>query len=158
MEGIREYLVSVTAAALLCGIIRSLAGEKGGSGGLLRLICGIFLALTVIRPLKELDLSNIPILPADLMAEAQSVSAQGAEYTREASELIIKQRCEAYVLDKARELEAQIRVEIELSREGDPIPVSSRVTGELSPYAKGKLSSILKTDLGIPEEDQQWNR
>ena len=158
MEGIREYLVSVTAAALLCGIIRSLAGEKGGSGGLLGLICSIFLALTVIRPLKELDLKDISILPADLMAEAQSVSAQGAEYTREASEQIIKQRCEAYVLDKARELEAQIRVEIELSREGDPIPVSSRVTGELSPYAKGKLSRILKTDLGIPEEDQQWNR
>ena len=158
MEGIREYLVSVTAAALLCGIIRSLAGEMSGSGGLLVLICGIFLALTVIRPLKELDLKDISILPADLMAEAQSVSAQGAEYTREASEQIIKQRCEAYVLDKARELEAQIRVEIELSREGDPIPVSSRVTGELSPYAKGKLSRILKTDLGIPEEDQQWNR
>ena len=158
MEGIREYLISVTAATLFCGILRSLAGEKGSSAGLLRLICGIFLALTVIKPLKELDLKDISILPTNLLTEAQSVSAEGIDDTREATSRLIKERCEAYILDKARELNANIYVDIGLSREGEPIPVSSAITGNLSPYAKNQLSRILKTDLGIPEEDQRWNR
>lgn len=156
MESIREYLISVTAAALLCGIVKSLAGEKGNIGGLMSLICGIFLAVTVIRPLKEIRLADLAPLSSDFLTEARAVSDEGADYARQAMARHITEECEAYILDKAQTLGADIRVEIQVSREGSPIPVSSVISGRLSPYAKNQLKRILETDLGIPEEDQQW--
>lgn len=156
MDGIREYLISVTAAAVLCGILKSLIGEKGNSAAHVRLICGIFLALTVIRPLKELNLRDFSLLPAGLMEEARATSGEGEEYTRQAKEDLIKQQCEAYILDKAQTLEASIQVEILISQEGEPIPAGSIITGNLSPYARNQLSKTLEKDLGIPQEDQKW--
>ncbi|MBR6596043.1 MAG: hypothetical protein IKK72_05690 [Oscillospiraceae bacterium] len=156
MDGIREYLISVTAAALLCGILKSLMGEKGSSAALVRLICGIFLALTVIRPLKELNLQDLSLLPTGLLEEARATSGEGEEYTRLAKEDLIKQQCEAYILDKAQTLEASIQVEILISQEGDPIPAGSIITGNLSPYARNQLSETLTEELGIPQEDQKW--
>lgn len=156
MDGIREYLISVTAAAVLCGILKSLIGEKGNSAALVRLICGIFLALTVIRPLKELNLRDFSLLPVGLLEEARATSGEGEEYTRQTKEALIKQQCEAYILDKAQTLEASIQVEIQISVEGEPIPVASIITGNLSPYARNQLSKTLKEELGIPQEDQKW--
>lgn len=156
MDGIREYLISVTAAALLCGILKSLMGEKGNSAALVRLICGIFLALTVIRPLKELNLQDFSLLPTGLLEEARLTSGEGEEYTRQAKEDLIIQQCEAYILDKAQTLEASIQVEIQISQEGEPIPAGSIITGNLSPYARNQLSKTLEEDLGIPQEDQKW--
>ena len=156
MDGIREYLISVTAAAVLCGILKSLMGEKGNSASLVRLICGIFLALTVIRPLKELTLTDISLLPSGLMAEARATSGEGVDYTRQTKADLIKQQCEAYILDKAQTLGAGIQVEIRISEDGEPIPVASMITGNLSPYAKNQLSSTLEKDLGISQEDQKW--
>ena len=156
MDGIREYLISVTAAALLCGILKSLVGEKGNSAALVRLICGIFLALTVIRPLKELNLQDFSLLPTGLLEEARLTSGEGEEYTRQAKEDLIIQQCEAYILDKAQTLEASIQVEIQISQEGEPIPAGSIITGNLSPYARNQLSKTLEEDLGIPQEDQKW--
>ena len=156
MDGIREYLISVTAAALLCGILKSLMGEKGNSAALVRLICGIFLALTVIRPLKELNLNDFSLVPTGLLEEARLTSGEGEEYTRQAKEDLIIQQCEAYILDKAQTLEASIQVEIQISQEGEPIPAGSIITGNLSPYARNQLSKTLEEDLGIPQEDQKW--
>lgn len=156
MEGIREYLISVIAAALLCGILKSLVGEKGSISGLLRLICGIFLALTVIRPLKDFSLTDFSPLSSDLMNEARSASDEGVDYARQAIARHISEACEAYILDKAQTLGAHIRVEIQVSGDSTPVPVSCEISGELSPYARNQLKQILEKDLGIPEEDQKW--
>ena len=156
MEGIREYLISVTAAALVCGIVKSLTGEKGSIRGILGLICGVFLSLTVIRPLKDISLQDFPHLPDDMMLQAQSFSEEGVDYAKQAMARHISESCEAYILDKAQALGADIQVDISVSRDTSPIPVSSMISGELSPYARNQLKQILKTDLGIPEEDQQW--
>ena len=156
MDGIREYLISVTAAALLCGILKSLMGEKGSSAALVRLICGIFLALTVIRPLKELTLTDISLLPSGFLTEARATSGKGVEYTRQTRADLIKEQCEAYILDKAKTLGASIQVEIGISEAGEPIPAGSIITGNLSPYARNQLSNALEKDLGIAQEDQKW--
>ena len=43
MESIRDYLLSVTAAALICGIISSLTGKSSNIPKVLKLLCGLFL-------------------------------------------------------------------------------------------------------------------
>ena len=157
MEHIREYLISVTAAALLCGILQSLAGQKSSNTGLLKLICGIFLSLTVIRPLADIRLEEFEIWTRQIHADAESAVAEGANYAKQAMIRQIKEQSEAYILNKAASYGSTVSAEVTV--EGDPpLILSCTIQGNLSPYAQKQLSRILEEDLGIREEDQRWIR
>lgn len=156
MEHIWEYLLSVTAAALLCGILQSLTGEKGSTAGIIRLICGIFLALTVIRPIADIQLQEFSFLPSDVMEDAQIAVQEGEDYANAAKARLIKEQAEAYILDKARLYGAEITADVTLSQDDPPVPVGCNISGALSPYAKQQLKGLIADELGIPEEDQQW--
>ena len=155
MEHIREYLLSVTAAALVCGMIRSLAGEKGSIGGLVRLLCGIFLSLTVIRPLADIRLQEFSFFADEILDDARSAAEEGTDYAYSAMARHIKESCEAYILDKALLYDAHITAEVEIGGE-TPVPVGCTIRGELSPYARQQLSRMLEDEIGIGEEDQHW--
>ncbi len=156
MEHIREYLISVTAAAILAGIIRSMAGEKGSTAGILRMVCGIFLAFTVMGPFTDIQLQDSSLLHLDVMDHAGAAVEDGLDYAQRAMARLIKTRTEAYILDKALAFQAQITVEVSVSDDETPIPIACTVTGNLSPYAKKQLMRIIESDLGIPKEAQQW--
>lgn len=155
MDMMREYLLSVTAAAMLCGILRQLMGEKGTTAALIRLLSGIFLSVTVISPLMQLNLGELPFDPEAFLSDAREAAEDGADYARSAMARHIKEKTEAYILDKAASLDAQITVEICV--EGDPpVPVACTLRGRSSAYAKRQLSNLLRQELGIREEDQHW--
>ena len=155
MIQIREYLISVTAAAVFCGILKSIAGEKGSMAGLLRLLCGVFLALTVIRPMADIRLEEWEFFTDQLQAEADRAVAEGEDYGKQALARRIKEEAETYILDKAQAFSGSITAEIYVN--GDPpVPVACTIRGEYSSYVKQELSTILETDLGIAKEDQRW--
>ena len=54
MEVIREYILSVTAASIISGILTVLLDKKGTAGAMGKMFCGVFLAITLIRPLGDL--------------------------------------------------------------------------------------------------------
>ena len=72
MEGVREYLLSVTAGAILCGILGSLVGEKGAFSELYKLISGLILCFLVLSPLVNIELSDFTQFADDLRAIRQS--------------------------------------------------------------------------------------
>lgn len=155
MLHIREYLISVTAAALLCGILQAVVGQKSSGAGLLKLISGIFLALTVIRPLADIRLEEFALLTQDIQSDSAAAVTQGADYARQATARQMKEQLEAYIQEKAGSMDVTVTADVTL--EGDP-PMIGKCTlqGSFSPYAKRQLSRMLQQDLGIPEEDQQW--
>lgn len=155
MEHIREYLISVTAAALLCGIIQSMAGEKGRSAGILRLVCGIFLALTVIRPVARIQLREFSLMTSEITEQAQAAAAEGEDYAKRALSRHISEQTEAYILDKAKTYGAEISAEITVAGE-QPVPVAVAIRGQFSPYARRQLCELIESELNIPEEDQTW--
>lgn len=156
MEGIREYLLSVTAAALLCGIVQSFVGEKGSTAGILRLICGIFLCCTVMRPVVRIQLGDFADLTSEILLEANSAASEGADYARQAKSRLIKEEAEAYILDKARVYGAHIRAEVTLTGDDPPMPQGCVISGAVSPYARQQLMEIMESELGIPEENVKW--
>lgn len=156
MEAAGRYIVSVSAAAILCGILKSILPSKGTHAAILRLVSGIFLSLVTIQPLAHVDLVALPAISDAYVSEAQSAAAQGEFQSRRAAADIIKAQAEAYILDKARLLHGELTVEVTLSDGEPPIPVSVRLTGSISPYAKSRLSAILQEDLGISKENQIW--
>lgn len=155
MTAIREYLLSVTAAAVLCSIVNSLAARTGTASGAVKMLTGIVLALAVISPLMNISLDSVNTFADGVEAEADAVVASGENYAQEAMADIITTRVQAYILDKAKALGAQIEVTVQLDRSN--MPAGATISGSVSPYARKALSEIIAQDLGIPTEAQIWN-
>lgn len=158
MEGVREYLLSVTAGAMLCAILTGLVGEKGALSGLHRLICGLFLCFTVIAPLAQVKISDFSDLAGDILGEGQQIAREGEESSREALRHIITDETRAYIMDKARSYGANVEVRISLSHDDPPVPVGCTISGAVSPYVRQQLTKVLISELGIPEENLTWTQ
>ena len=156
MDWIRQYLLQLLAAGLIAGGVRRLLPEKGTAATMGRLLTGLFLAFTVISPLKSLTLSPWEAGLEALQQQADAAVQTGTETARQALRAGIKQRTEAYILDKAAAYGCQITVEVSLSEEPIPVPVSVRIQGNVAPYARGQLENMLTGELGIAKEAQQW--
>lgn len=156
MDAIRNQLLGIVAAAIICGIVTRLLGEKGTQGALAKMICGLFLMFTVIRPIADLRIGNITDIADWYSAEADQAVSAGTSMTRNALRESIKAQSEAYILDKAEQMNAELTVRIELSGDDIPIPQSIRLTGKVSPYSKNRLQTIIEEDLGIDKEHQEW--
>lgn len=156
MEWLGRYILSVTAAALLLSILQVVAGKKGTHAALLRLIGGLFLAFTVIAPVANIELDRVLDFPRDFAVQGSAIAQQGQTISQDQLCGIIKERCEAYILDKALALQAQLQVEVILSQDEMPVPSSVRLQGSISPYAKQALQQWLHSDMAIPKEHQIW--
>lgn len=156
MESIEKYLLSVTAAAVICAVVTTLLGKKGTVATVGKLICSIFLALTVISPWASVQLGDLDSYFGSLSFDASSAVQSGQSAARDALRAGIKERTEAYILDKATALSAALTVEVTLSEEDPPVPCAAKLTGAVSPYAKFQIQSYLSDELGIPKEAQTW--
>lgn len=152
----RHYMIAVTAAAIICGIAKSICNEKTVSGAVLRLLAGIVMTVTVLSPVVRLDLNDLPLLSEDLLAKSKSAAAAGEEMASAEMDAIIKDRTQAYILDKAAEFGASLQVEIWIPKDGSHRPESVILQGSISPYAKSRLESIIEEDIQIAKEKQQW--
>ena len=156
VDGIRQYVISLTSASVICAMITALFPGKGASAKLVKLISGVLLCLIALQPFSRLDIGEyLNRWKFDLQA-GEEASSDGENLAREARSKLIKERCEAYILDKANELGLQITVEIELNDDAIPKPRLSIIRGNVSPYAKVQLQQILSNDLGIAKENQIW--
>lgn len=156
MEALRQYFVAVTAAAIICGIAKSIGNEKTTSGAMLRLIAGIAMTITVISPVVRLDIGSLPELADNLAEEAGVAAAVGEEMAVSEMNTIIIKQVEAYILDKAAMFGASLRVEIFMPEDGSYQPEYVILRGAISPYGRTRLETIIAEDLRISKENQQW--
>ena len=150
MNGLTQYILTVVAAAMLVGILQSLAGQ-GTMGTLTKLLGGGFLALTMLSPVLKLEIPDPAEWFSDAVMDGESMAAEGTAMAADAKEDIIRSQVEAYILDKAG---VDLAVSVELDAAGVPCGVT--LTGDISPPAKAKLSRVLAEELGLGEEVQQW--
>lgn len=156
MDSIKNYLISVIAAAIISGIATSIVGKKGTVGSVTKLITGLFLIITVISPWKKLPTDALSKLFPDDTAQASDVVAHGEITAKNEMAAIIKSQLEAYILDKASLMDLDIEVQITMSGTQPPTPESVAIKGVVAPYGKQRLEQILCNDLGIAKENQFW--
>lgn len=157
MGGLRDYLIGVISAAMICTVVMRLVRNYDTLGKIAKLMCGIFITYTVLSPLPAFDLSDLSGIASRYTAEAQEAADEGVQISQDALRQSIKERTEAYILDKAKSLEADLRVEVELSKDEIPVPKTVSIFGKTSPYAKKKLSSMIAEEIGVEMENQKWN-
>lgn len=156
MDGLGRYILSVVSAAVISGILTSMVSPKGTVGALIRMMCGLFLAFTVIAPVGNLDYDVLTTFSDAYFEEGVAAASQGEKRTREATAELIKQKTEAYILDKAAELQVEITVEVTVSDSGDPVPEEVIIRGDPAQQEKRLLQEMIATELGIPKEHQRW--
>lgn len=154
MESLSRYILSVIAAAFLVSMLTALVGKKGSAGAILKLTGGLFLTFTLLNPLVDLDFSGISGFFEEYSVTAEAEAAGGEAMAREEYRTIIKDKLEAYILDKAKELGLAVTAKVTLDADG--IPTAVTVSGAASPYAKAQLQQMIVRDLGIAKEDQLW--
>jgi len=154
MAALGEYIVSVAVTALLTGIISGFL--KGTSGEkIVRLICNLVLLLAVLRPVMQWNMRKMPDA-AFFFPDGSRLVLDGRGSSRNALEDIIKQKSEAYILDKAAAMGLEITAKVGLSSDDPPVPVWVEISGTVSPYMKLRLEEMILEDLNISKENQVW--
>lgn len=153
MDVFKDYLLSVTAAAVLCGIIKEWVGKTSSASGLIKILSGIFMACTLIAPLHIMDFSELAYSGQSFAAEAEAAASIGKEMAFSEIHTVIKSKSETYILDKAAEMGVDVNVVVTVE---DLAPSAVLIQGAVSPYAKSNLSEWIVEQLGIPKEEQTW--
>jgi hypothetical protein len=156
LEKLGQYALSVISAAVILSILQSLVQKSSCSGTLLRLIGGIFLTFTVLKPIAAINLDSVLEIPWDYVEQGDYFAEQGAAKSYEQMEAIIKQQCEAYIGDKAQTCNAQLEISVTLTEDDIPKPSSVTLSGSVSPYQKQILKYWLEEELGIQGANQIW--
>ena len=155
MEHIRQYLLSLLTAAVICAIALRVGPKSGTNNSILKLLTGIFLSITVISPLARIKLQDIDYDLTAFRADAQQIVDQAYDDKNSQLRGIITQQLEAYILDKADSFGVTMQAQIALDQDGNT-PDSITIQADISPYIKSQMQQIIADDLGIPKEDQIW--
>ena len=149
MSGVSGYLMRLICSAIVCALIGAI---DGNSQGIRRLIAGLFMTLTVLTPMGDLELPSLD--PDGFRAEAQSAVRDGTAQAKEMREGIISEAYAAYIWSKADEMGLELEIQLELNEE--ELLQSVVLTGLASPLERQRLTNAIVQDLGVGKEDVTW--
>ncbi|MCL2843062.1 MAG: hypothetical protein FWE28_06280 [Oscillospiraceae bacterium] len=158
-ELIRTWLLGLTAAAFLTTIAMTLT-PKGRPRAVVGLVSGLVTIVALIAPIVEFDFHayarDTSGFEAQLEAQLEEMEAAQERLTS----LLISQRSQAYIWDKAERLGlGHLTVEVATTQGADGWPVPDRVwvVGAVSPGDRQILSEFLTDTFGIPVNRQYWS-
>ncbi len=155
MEDLRQYILSLIGAALICCVVQNLIATSSSSKEVVHIICGVFMAITALSPIVKIEIPDLTSYIQPFFSTATEISNNAAESSREDMAVIIKKETRAYILEKADSYNMDIDVEVDLDEER-LVPDGITITGSVSPYDKVLLSDFIRKTFDIPEGQQQW--
>lgn len=159
MELVRNWLIGVTAAALVVALADSLAPD-GAVKKIGKLTGGLLLAVAILQPLVGLDYASMSGILTNYRMEAEGYSSALETENMRLVKTIIEEQTGAYIQDKAAELGAECAAEVtcQADDDGNSYPASVIVYGELTQAQENALRRTIEGDLAIPEQNQQYER
>lgn len=157
MAAVREWLLSLVAAALLCALADALM-PKGAVRRVGRLVCGLVLLAAILSPAVRLDVAGGQRWLEDYLASVDRRTAELRETVDSQRKVIIEQEYAAYIVDKAAELglSCSVRVTCRDGEEGLYLPERVEITGTFSDSARAGLARCIAEELGVPETEQRY--
>lgn len=154
IESIRNYIIAVISAAIICTIIIKITENRGSISMLMKILTGIFLATTVFSPIVNISFMPLSEYFEDIQTDASFFSTAGVLDAHKEKEALIKKRLETYIVDKANAMNFRLEAQVKLNEE--LIPVSVTLQANASPYYRKEIETYITDMLGIPKEGQQW--
>ena len=152
----RGFLLALTAAAVVVSLLQSLL-PKGTARRIAVFAGGLVMILAVMSPLMDLNEHTLTRIISDVLVEHEAMETGIRTENREVLSSIIKDRTEAYILDKAEESGLSLQVEVELDESDYPCPIGVKLKGEYTDDQRKHLTAVIEHDLGISEDSQQWD-
>lgn len=149
---LRGWLMSVIAASLVLSLLNSLLPE-GTVRTVARMTGGLILLLVLLRPLTNLDLSELNLSYGDC---TQRINEQISGYQQENEvqmRTLIEEKTGAYIQDKAKQLGLACFLAV-TAEEKDGIVTPVSVTLDIA--RNQALSDYMTSELGISSENQHW--
>jgi len=156
MDDYKGYILSIIVTSVISSIFVNITKRMGTIGKIIKLLCGVLLVITLIRPITNLSGVKIPEYFSELEFDAENVIDQYQQLTADETQHIIKEQTEAYILDRATQMGLILEVDVNLSDASPYTPVSVVISGDASPYFKQQLQKVISNNLGIQEENQVW--
>lgn len=150
-------MLSVICAALVCGILTDMSA-KTSFEKLIRLLCSVFLAVTVVYPLIRYRFPGWNVDMSIFQPGDEDAVAQGEKIYFQSIASIIRTETEAYILKEAKSIGADLTVAVELDAGNPPAPESVTIRGNFEASVETTLSQLIADELGIPKEHQTWIR
>lgn len=154
MNTVYRYILCVICTVVLCGTVRIFLPHDEPS--LMKLTTGLIVTVVALSPILSGDSIPIRTYFDDVLSDSEFAVRSGVSVARQASVEFIKEKSEAYVLNKASELGAHVSVNVALSDSDLPIPAQVTVCGPVSPYIKMKLGECIENELGVTGDEQIW--
>ena len=158
MDGIREWLIGIIAAAMLAALTGCLM-PKEPIKNIGKLIGGLGLMLCLLHPVAGVDLTNF----SQILTETRQNSGMYETYETSLEETnvmlqqsIIEEKAAAYSMEQAQAMGIHCHVTVFCQKEKVPYPKEALVIGNLSDEEKKKLQTMLETELAIAPECIYW--
>ncbi len=160
MDGLKTWLLSVAAAALVASIAAALSPD-GAPKKVAKFSGGLLLLLALLSPLRTVDDRDLADFTAKYTVQAaEAVKAQTAE-DKELVKSIIEEESAAYIWDKAAALgvaPCQVEVTCRITEEGFPALEQVTVQGTGEDGAWSALSEAITADFSLGKEAQRFER
>ena len=158
-EFIRLWIMGLTGAAFLAAIAMTLT-PKGRPRAVVGLVSGLVTVVALIAPVLEFDYMAYARHMSDFQVSLEARSQEWETAQERLTSLIIRERSEAYILDKAESLGlVGLTVEVATAKSGDgwSYPYRVWISGDYSAEQQSALSEFLAGVFGIPAERQDWS-
>lgn len=156
MNAIKQYLLSIVICSIIGCVSTSFFKHNCTAGRMIKLISCVFMIITIISPIKNIDFPDLSVYYDDVYSDASNIINNVNKQLNAQTVQYIKQNTEAYILDKAIALDTELSVEVILDDNTPPVPVKVYIRGNISPYKKAALSEYIQTNLNIAKENQLW--
>ena len=156
MQSLRSYILSIVASSIICACVQVLIGKKGTSAKLIRMVCGIYMAIVFVTPLHKIDFSIYTDYFSGIMHQAEDAVSEGQNIAQQKRKEIIIRQTQSYILDKASSFGVDVEVAVTVSDDATQAPNAITIKGAVSPYVKKMLTNYIEEQIGIPKEAQTW--
>ena len=155
MGSLGEYVISLCAAAFVCGILNA-PTLKGPAKEILKIVSGLFLAFCVISPISNIRVPDLMAASQQWQLEAEAAAEEGEALRESVLSESINKQLTAYILDKAGTFGLHPEVQVILAEDGTYLPKQVLLSGDGSKVKIQQLIRELSEDLGITKEEIQW--
>lgn len=150
-----QLVKQLCSISLLCGAVFALTPE-GNIKKIMQIVFTLALVSMVIVPLSDFSLEQYSLEITSYKEREKEFLNKSKELEKNLNRQVIEQKCEEYIMDKAKELGLRID-EIKVNTHWDSGGFWMPDNVEINHGYSMALSEYIETELGVPTELQQWN-
>lgn len=157
-EFVHNYIQTLVYSAVFCFLALALTPEGSGKKAV-GIACAAAMMIAIISPVVSIDLSDYSKTLTEYKLKAEEYADSGKIESENLNRLYIQDKCGAYILDKAKEMGAdisEVAVTAEWSTDGFWYPVSCEVRYGCTEAQRAELEAFIGAQLGISKDEQKW--